>query len=87
MEQSTPNKAFEEYLSTQGILYQTTYPYIPTQNGVTSQKNRHLLEVARCMMISMNILKYLWGQAVLTAAQLINRIPSKILDWKSPMRC
>jgi hypothetical protein len=36
------------------------------------------------MMISMNILKYLWRQAVLTDAQLINRILSKILDWKSP---
>jgi hypothetical protein len=36
------------------------------------------------MMISMNVPKYLWGQAVLTAAQLINRTPSRILDWKSP---
>jgi hypothetical protein len=78
------NKAFEEYFSTQGILHQTTCPYTPTQNGVAKRKNRHLLEMARCMMISMNVPKHLWGQVVLTAAQLINRMPSRILDWKSP---
>jgi hypothetical protein len=35
------------------------------------------------MMISINIPKYLWGQAVFTIAQLINRMLSRILDWKS----
>jgi hypothetical protein len=35
-------------------------------------------------MISMNVLKQLWGQTVLTVAQLINRMPSRVLEWKSP---
>ena len=78
------NRAFAEYLSSQGIQHQTTCPYTPEQNGVAERKNRHLLEVTRSMMISMNVPKHLWGQAVLTAAYLINRVPSRILDWKSP---
>ncbi|KAJ4737614.1 Transposon Ty1-H Gag-Pol polyprotein [Rhynchospora pubera] len=78
------NRAFAEYLSAQGIQHQTTCPYTPAQNGVAERKNRHLLEVARSMMISMNVPKYLWGQAVLTAAALINRMPSRVLEWKSP---
>ncbi|KAJ3668810.1 hypothetical protein LUZ61_022792 [Rhynchospora tenuis] len=71
------NRAFAEYLSAQGIQHQTTCPYTPAQNGVAERKNRHLLEVARSMMISMNVPKHLWGQAVLTAAALINRMPSR----------
>jgi hypothetical protein len=78
------NIAFREYLSFQRIQHQTTCPYTPEQNGVAERKNRHLLEVARSMMISMNVPKYLWGQAVLTATMLINRRPSRVLEWKSP---
>jgi hypothetical protein len=37
------------------------------------------------MMMSMNVPKHLWGQAVLTAIYLINRMSSQILDWKSPI--
>jgi hypothetical protein len=35
--------------------------------------------------MSMNVPKYLWGQAVLTATYLINRMHSRVLDWKSPI--
>jgi transposase InsO family protein len=80
------NKAFEEYLSAHGIQHQTTCPYTPAQNGVAERKNRHLLEVARCMMISMHVPKHLWGQAVLTAAYLINRKPSRVLEWQTPYK-
>ncbi|KAJ9550922.1 hypothetical protein OSB04_014967 [Centaurea solstitialis] len=79
------NKSLQEYLSVHGIHHQTTCPYTPAQNGVAERKNRHLLEVTRCMMISMNVPKHLWGQAVLTAAYLINRMPSKLLEWKTPI--
>jgi hypothetical protein len=35
-------------------------------------------------MILMNVPKHLWGQVVLIAAQLINKIPLRVLKWKSP---
>jgi hypothetical protein len=37
------------------------------------------------MMFQMNVPKYLWSEAVLTAAYLINRMPSRILGMKSPV--
>jgi hypothetical protein len=37
------------------------------------------------MMISINIPQYLWGQTVLIATYLINRMLSRVLDWKFPM--
>lgn len=72
------------YLSNHGILHQTTCPDSACQNGVAERKNRHLLEVVRSLMFSMNVPKYLWSEAVLTATYLINRMPSQVLDWKSP---
>ena len=78
------NNDFGAYLSSHGIIHQTTCPSTPSQNGVAERKNRHLLEVARSLMFQMNVPKYLWSEAVLTAAYLINRMPSRILGMKSP---
>ena len=47
------------------------------------EKNRHLLEVAR-LMFTINVSKQFWGDAVLTAAYLINRMPSRVLQFHSP---
>jgi transposase InsO family protein/copper chaperone CopZ len=78
------NNEFRSYISDQGIIHQTTCPGTPPQNGVAQRKNRHLLEVARSLMFRMNVPKYLWSEAVMTATYLINRMPSRILDMKSP---
>jgi hypothetical protein len=37
------------------------------------------------LMFQMNVPKYLWSEAVLTAMCLINRMPSRILRMKSPV--
>ena len=78
------NKPFAAFLSSQGILHQTSCPDTPPQNGVAERKNRHILEVARSLMFTMNVPKFLWSEAVMTATYLINRMPSKILGMQSP---
>ncbi|KAM2468901.1 hypothetical protein PS1_010539 [Malus domestica] len=72
------------YLSTHGILHQTSCVGTPQQNGVAERKNRDLLEKTRALMFHMNVPKKFWSQGVLTAAYLINRLPSKVLNFKSP---
>jgi hypothetical protein len=79
------NNVFGSYLSEHGIILQTTCPNTPPQNVVAERKNHHLLEVARSIMFQMNVPKYLWSEAVLTAVYLINPMPSRILGMKSPL--
>lgn len=78
------NKEFNDFLSAEGILHQTSCPDTSPQNEVAERKNRHLLEVARSMMFTMNVPKFLWSEAVMTATYLINRMPSRVLGMKTP---
>jgi hypothetical protein len=81
------NKHFDEYLSSYGIIHQTSCPSTSEQNGLAERKNRHLLEITRCIMMAMNVPKYLWSEAVMTAAYLMNRMPSRVLKNKTPIEC
>ncbi|RVX22922.1 DNA-directed RNA polymerase III subunit 1 [Vitis vinifera] len=74
-----------QYLSqNHGIIHISSCVDTPQQNGVAERKNRHLLEVARCLMFSSNVPNYFWGEAILTATYLINRMPSRVLTFQSP---
>ncbi|RVX11422.1 Retrovirus-related Pol polyprotein from transposon TNT 1-94 [Vitis vinifera] len=72
------------YLQNHGIIHISSCVDTPQQNGVAERKNRHLLEVARCLMFSSNVPNYFWGEAILTTTYLINRMPSRVLTFQSP---
>ncbi|GMP38558.1 hypothetical protein CsSME_00009757 [Camellia sinensis var. sinensis] len=57
-----------------GIIHQTTCSHTFPQNSVAERKHRHLLDVARTLMFNMHVSKQFWGDVVLTACLLINRI-------------
>ncbi|RVX04556.1 Retrovirus-related Pol polyprotein from transposon TNT 1-94 [Vitis vinifera] len=82
--QEQPQMAVGEFLAQEGIVHLSSCVDTPQQNGIAERKNRHLLEVARSLMFSMNVPKLFWGQAVLTAAYLINRMPSRVLKFQTP---
>ncbi|KAL0437101.1 UNVERIFIED_CONTAM: Retrovirus-related Pol polyprotein from transposon RE1 [Sesamum radiatum] len=67
-----------------GIIHQTTCTYTPQQNGRVERKHRHLLNVARAILFHASLPIKFWGDSILTATFLINRTPTKLLDWKSP---
>ncbi|RVX00860.1 Retrovirus-related Pol polyprotein from transposon TNT 1-94 [Vitis vinifera] len=75
--QEQPQMTVGEFLAQEGIVHLSSCVDTPQQNGIAERKNRHLLEVARSLMFSMNVPKLFWGQAILTAAYLINRMPSR----------
>ena len=78
------NRVFQSFLQTHGIIHQKTCPYTPEQNGVSERKNRHLLDMARCILFSAHCPKDLWGDAIIASTHLINRLPSSVLLGKVP---
>ncbi|KAK4381522.1 Retrovirus-related Pol polyprotein from transposon RE1 [Sesamum angolense] len=48
------------------------------------RKHKHLLQVARALMFESYLPKQFWAESILAATYIINRLPSPILNWKSP---
>jgi hypothetical protein len=64
-----------EYL--RKYVCQTIAPYSPQQNGVVERKNRTLKEMMNVMLISFGLPQNLWGEAVLFANYILNKLPQK----------
>ncbi|KAF5767489.1 putative RNA-directed DNA polymerase [Helianthus annuus] len=79
----TSNQMMNFYAE-QGIILETTCPHTPQQNGVVERKHRHLLETARALKFEASLPKRFWGECILTATYIINRLPSKVIGNKTP---
>ncbi|CAL8082259.1 unnamed protein product [Prunus armeniaca] len=77
------NNTLTCFFRDQCIIHQTTTSFTLQQNGVFEHKNHQLLEVARSLMLDMYVPHHLWNHGVLTATYLINRTPSRVLDFKT----
>ena len=72
---------FSELCAKFGIIYQTTAPYTPQQNGIAERKNKTLKEMVNSMLVSCGAPQNLWGEALLIANYFLNRVPHKKLDF------
>lgn len=71
--------SIRKFCSEKGIELVYTVPRNPHQNGVAERFNRTVMDKARCMIFDSSFHKQMWGEAVLTATYLINRIPTSVL--------
>ena len=78
------NGPMQEFTQSHGIRHQTSNSYTPQQNGLAERKNRQLLEVVRASLFGMNVPREYWGEAVKSAAYLINRTPSRVIEFQNP---
>lgn len=78
-------RALQAFYQKEGITAQYTVPYTPSQNGVAERKNRSLTEMVRCLLNDAALPRELWGEAIMTANFLQNRMPSNALpSGKTP---
>lgn len=74
------NRELKDFYEHEGIEAQYTAAYSPQQNGVAERKNRTLQEMTTCMLLDAKLGKKYWGEAVMTATYLQNRLPSRSVD-------
>lgn len=67
-----------------GIEHQKSCRDTPQQNGVVERKHKHLLETARALYFQSNVPNFFWGDCILCAAYIINRLPLQCLNNISP---
>ena len=79
------NNKFRTYFQEHGITHETSCSYTPQQNGIAERKNRHILETARALLLDTNVPSRYWDDALTTAIYFLNRMPSKILKFKTPV--
>ena len=68
---------FDAFCAEHGIIHEGTPPYSPQSNGVAERKNRTLTDLVNAMLDTSGLSKAWWGEAILTACHVLNRVPTK----------
>ena len=74
---------FFDVCAQHGIIHETITPYSPQSNGVVERKNRTLKEIMNAMLISSSLPQNMWGEAILSANYLLNKVPKRKVE-KTP---
>ncbi|KAL9447401.1 hypothetical protein AB3S75_014963 [Citrus x aurantiifolia] len=80
----TEFKVLNSFFAENGIEFQASCVDTPQQNGRVERKHHHLLNVGRALRFQANLPLNFWGECILSAAYIINRTPTPLLDGKTP---
>ena len=65
------------YFQEIGIVHETTAGYSPQSNGVAKRKNRTLQEMVNSMLSYLGLSEGFWGEVMLIACHILNRVPTR----------
>jgi hypothetical protein len=68
-----------------GIIHHVSCPHAHQQNGSAERKHRHIVEVGLSLLAHASMPLKFWDEAFLTATYLINRTPSRVLNFDIPL--
>jgi hypothetical protein len=68
---------FSDFCVKHGIIHERTLPYSPQFNGVAERKNCTLTDLVNTMLETSGLSKKWWGEAILTACHVLNKVPTK----------
>ena len=60
-----------------GIIHERTPPYSPQSNEIAERKNHTLTDLVNAILETVGLSKEWWGEAILTACHILNRVPTK----------
>jgi hypothetical protein len=67
------------------ISHLVSCPHAQQQNGPTERKHRHIVDIGLSLLAHASMPLKFWDEAFSTAAYLINRTPTKLLCYSTPL--
>jgi hypothetical protein len=79
-------EGLHSYFRANGFSHLVSCPHTHQQNGAAKRKHRHIVEMDPALLAHASMpLKY-WDETFLTATYLINRTPTKLLSYSTPLQ-
>ncbi|KAL8089642.1 hypothetical protein AgCh_039213 [Apium graveolens] len=78
------SREFTSYCENAGILRHYTTPYTPQQNGVVECRNCTVVAMTRSFLKESKLPSFLWGEAVRHSVYILNRLPTRSLNGRTP---
>lgn len=79
-----PEFHLPKFYNSKGISHQTSCVATPQQNARIERKHQHILNVAMALLFQSKLPKRFWNYAIQYAVYIINRVPSKVLNYDIP---
>ena len=78
------SKEFQDFCDEYGIQRHLTTSYTPQQNGISKRKNQTILNMVRCMLTNMSVLKNFWPKVLKWSIRVLNRSPTFVVQNMTP---
>jgi hypothetical protein len=79
-------KMHNTFFKSLGIDHRVSCPHTYKQNGSAERKHHHIVKTGLAILAHAHMPLKFWDEAFLTAAYLINRIPTRVIDNTCPLK-